>query len=195
MEARLVPDAGFPDRVDRDRRPEPRWLLRRLRTLWQLPLSVLKVFGLFGRHRAGAVFSMGGYVAGPVVLAALLRRVPVAVMEPNAIPGLDQSQAGALHCARAGQFRRDVALLSGGRAEVTGVPVRREFFQASAETAMARVFTLLVTGGSQGSRTLNNAAAAAWELFANAGVPIRIIHQAGRGNAERSAGRVPRTVD
>ena len=41
-----------------------------------------------------------------------------------------------------------------------------------------------MTGGSQGSRTLNNAAAAAWQLFADAGAPIQIIHQAGRGNAE-----------
>jgi UDP-N-acetylglucosamine--N-acetylmuramyl-(pentapeptide) pyrophosphoryl-undecaprenol N-acetylglucosamine transferase len=41
-----------------------------------------------------------------------------------------------------------------------------------------------VTGGSQGSRTLNNAASAAWQLFADAGAPIHIIHQAGRGNAE-----------
>src|SRR5688500_1672703 len=88
MEARLVPDAGFPiewidigglNRVG---------LLRRLKTQWQLPVSILKVFGLLGRQRAGAVFSMGGYVAGPVGLAAILRRAPVAVMEPNAIPGL-----------------------------------------------------------------------------------------------------------
>ena len=44
---------------------------------------------------------------------------------------------------------------------------------------------MLVTGGSQGSRTLNNASASAWELFAQAKIPVRIVHQAGRGNAER----------
>ena len=111
MEARLVPEAGFPiewidigglNRVG---------LLRRLRTLWQLPLSVLKVFGLLGRHRAGAVFSMGGYVAGPVVLAAILRRVPVAVMEPNAIPGMTNRKTGQVHSASSGEFRGDRSIL------------------------------------------------------------------------------------
>ena len=47
-----------------------------------------------------------------------------------------------------------------------------------------RAIHVAVTGGSQGSRTLNNAAAEAWKLFADAGAPIHIIHQAGRGNAE-----------
>ena len=61
--------------------------------------------------------------------------------------------------------------------------MRREFFDASSERHGRRVFALLVTGGSQGSRTLNNAGAASWELFAKAGVPIRIVHQAGRGSA------------
>jgi UDP-N-acetylglucosamine--N-acetylmuramyl-(pentapeptide) pyrophosphoryl-undecaprenol N-acetylglucosamine transferase len=183
MEARLVPEAGFPiewidigglNRVG---------LLRRLRTLWQLPLSVLKVFGLLGRHRAGAVFSMGGYVAGPVVLAAILRRVPVAVMEPNAIPGMTNRKLARFTARALVNFEETVRYFPGGRAQVTGVPVRREFFDASSERRGRRVFTLLVTGGSQGSRTLNNAGAASWELFAKAGVPIRIVHQAGRGSA------------
>jgi UDP-N-acetylglucosamine--N-acetylmuramyl-(pentapeptide) pyrophosphoryl-undecaprenol N-acetylglucosamine transferase len=63
------------------------------------------------------------------------------------------------------------------------VPVRREFFDIPGNPDHP-VFTLLVTGGSQGSRTLNNAGATAWEMFAKAGVPVRIMHQAGRGNAE-----------
>ena len=42
---------------------------------------------MLDRMRPAAVFSMGGYVAGPVLLAALWKRLPVVVMEPNAIPG------------------------------------------------------------------------------------------------------------
>jgi UDP-N-acetylglucosamine--N-acetylmuramyl-(pentapeptide) pyrophosphoryl-undecaprenol N-acetylglucosamine transferase len=148
-----------------------------------LPLSVLKVFGLLGRYRAGAVFSMGGYVAGPVVLAAILRRVPVAVMEPNAIPGLTNRKLARFTARALVNFDETSQYFPPGRAQVIGVPVRSEFFQASSEPHN-RVFTLLVTGGSQGSRTLNNAGLAAWDLFAKAGVPIRILHQAGRGSAE-----------
>ena len=182
MEARLVPDAGFPiewidigglNRVG---------LSRRLKTLWQLPVSVLKVCGLLGRHRAGAVFSMGGYVAGPVVLAAILRRVPVAVMEPNAVPGLTNRKLARFTARALVNFEETKAYFRPGRAEATGVPVRREFFERVPH--VNEKFTVLVTGGSQGSRTLNNAGSAAWDLFAAAGVPVHIIHQAGRGNAE-----------
>jgi UDP-N-acetylglucosamine--N-acetylmuramyl-(pentapeptide) pyrophosphoryl-undecaprenol N-acetylglucosamine transferase len=69
-----------------------------------------------------------------------------------------------------------------GRAELTGVPVRREFFEIGPRSGAAR-FTVLVTGGSQGSRTLNNAGQQSWKLFAERRVPIRIIHQAGRQGA------------
>ena len=76
MEARLVPNAGFPIEWIEIGGLNRVGLMQRLKTLWQLPLSVIKVFDLLGRHGAGGVFSMGGYVAGPVVLAALLRGVP-----------------------------------------------------------------------------------------------------------------------
>jgi UDP-N-acetylglucosamine--N-acetylmuramyl-(pentapeptide) pyrophosphoryl-undecaprenol N-acetylglucosamine transferase len=183
MEARLVPNAGFPIEWIEIGGFNQVGLLRRLRTLWQLPLSVLKVFRLLGRHHAGAVFSMGGYVAGPVVLAAFLRRVPVAVMEPNAIPGLTNRKFARFTSRALVNFAETVRYFPQGRAEVTGVPVRSEFFEISPKPSRDQ-FTILVTGGSQGSRTLNNAAAQAWDLFARAKVPVRILHQAGRGNAE-----------
>ncbi len=65
-----------------------------------------------------------------------------------------------------------------GRTELTGLPVREEFF-AVPPKAPGEKFTVLITGGSQGSRTLNNAARESWPLFRAAGVPVRIIHQSG----------------
>ena len=184
MEARLVPNAGFPIEWIEIGGFNQVGLWRRLRTLWQLPLSVLKVFRLLGHHHVGAVFSMGGYVAGPVVLAAFLRGVPVAVMEPNAIPGLTNRKFARFTSRALVNFPETVRYFPQGRADVTGVPVRKEFFESRARSR-GNDFTLLVTGGSQGSRTLNNAAAQAWDLFAAAKFPIRILHQAGRGNAEQ----------
>jgi len=51
-----------------------------VRSLGQLPLSTLKVRSMFSRLKPHAVFSMGGYVAGPVVLASWLAKVPVVAM-------------------------------------------------------------------------------------------------------------------
>jgi UDP-N-acetylglucosamine--N-acetylmuramyl-(pentapeptide) pyrophosphoryl-undecaprenol N-acetylglucosamine transferase len=180
-EARLVPAAGFPlefidigglNRVG---------FWQMLQTMWQLPLSTWKVWKWIGRHRPGAVFSMGGYVAGPVVLAARFHKLPYVAMEPNALPGLTNRKMARWTTRALVNFEETARWFP--RAEVTGVPVRREFFRVDPKKP-GGLFTLLITGGSQGSRTLNHAGRDSWPLFAAAGTPIRIIHQAGRGNAK-----------
>jgi UDP-N-acetylglucosamine--N-acetylmuramyl-(pentapeptide) pyrophosphoryl-undecaprenol N-acetylglucosamine transferase len=187
MESKLVPAAGFAieyidigglNRVSR---------LRRLKTVAQLPLSIIQVWKLLGRKRAAAVFSMGGYVAGPVVLAAVLRGIPVVLMEPNAIPGLTNRWVAKRAAMALVNFPATLAWFPPGRAEVTGVPVRREFFQPARERSLPSTFTVLVTGGSQGSRTLNNAARDSWPLFAQSRLSVRLIHQAGKNVAEEFA--------
>src|SRR5580704_14630534 len=68
FEAKLVPAAGFPLEFIEIGGLKRVGMARTLRTLAQLPLSITKVFRLFAQHRPAAVFSMGGYAAGPVVL-------------------------------------------------------------------------------------------------------------------------------
>src|SRR5215472_15068246 len=87
LEARLVPEAGFPIEwieIGGLKRLGP---IRRARTLIQIPVSVARARAIMRRISPGAVFSMGGYVAGPVVIAAALGRIPIVAMEPNAVPG------------------------------------------------------------------------------------------------------------
>jgi len=61
---------------------------------------------------------------------------------------------------------------------VTGLPVREEFFAIAPKPAQAE-FTILITGGSQGSQRLNNAARQSWPMFRDAGLPVRFVHQTG----------------
>jgi UDP-N-acetylglucosamine--N-acetylmuramyl-(pentapeptide) pyrophosphoryl-undecaprenol N-acetylglucosamine transferase len=191
-EGRLVPAAGLPiewievgglNRVS---------LSQKLRALLLLPRSVLQVWQWIRREHPGAVFSMGGYVAGPVVIAAILRDVPIVAMEPNAVPGMTNRKAARWTARALVNFEETAAWFPPGRTEVTGVPVRQEFFRIAARKP-GETFTLLVTGGSQGSRTLNQAGRDSWPLFAKSGVPIRIVHQAGRGNAAPLAEAFART--
>src|SRR5262249_19216386 len=65
-----------------------------------------------------------------------------------------------------------------GRAELTGLPVRTEFFSIPPK-ARGPVFQILLTGGSQGSRSLNQAGVQSWPLFRKSGLAVRIIHQSG----------------
>ncbi|HUS06467.1 MAG TPA: undecaprenyldiphospho-muramoylpentapeptide beta-N-acetylglucosaminyltransferase [Bryobacteraceae bacterium] len=178
MESRLVPAAGF----------EIEWInigglqrvgfLQQLRTVVQLPVSVARTTNAYLHRRPAAVFSMGGYVAGPAVLAAWTRRIPIVLMEPNAIPGLTNRRMARFITRALVNFEETADWFPPGRAETTGVPVRQEFFQISEKPA-GEQFTLLITGGSRGSRTLNNAARESWPIFADAGAPIRILHQTG----------------
>jgi len=88
MEATLAPQAGFPIEWIEIGGLNRVGAAQALKTLWQLPLSVRRSRAILRASRPAAVFSMGGYVAAPVVLAAILTGVPVVVMEPNAMPGL-----------------------------------------------------------------------------------------------------------
>jgi UDP-N-acetylglucosamine--N-acetylmuramyl-(pentapeptide) pyrophosphoryl-undecaprenol N-acetylglucosamine transferase len=140
--------------------------------------GTLRQFARFGARRPNAIFSLGGYVAGPPVLAALPRRIPIVVMEPNAVPGLTNRWIGRFVSRALVNFEETRRYFPEGRTEVTGLPVREEFFHIPERTG-AGPFTILITGGSQGSRTLNQAARAAWLKLRELPDDIYMIHQAG----------------
>lgn len=178
FEARLVPSSGFPLEYIQIGGLNRVGAAQTWRTARQLPLSVRKVLGMFDRHRPAAIFSMGGYVAGPVVLAGLLRRLPIVLLEPNAMPGLTNRRIGRFVSRALLSFPESARFFPAGRSEVTGVPIRQEFFEMPPKRREGAL-TVLITGGSQGSRTLNHAARAAWKLFAKAPFPVRLLHQTG----------------
>jgi len=183
VEARLVPAAGFELQLVRVGALKRVGVVRRLETLGQLPLGTLRMYGLLRKRRTSAVFSMGGYAAGPVVMAALIARKPVVVMEPNAVPGFTNRRIGGLVTRALVSFPETSRYFRRGRTEVTGLPVREEFFALTPKPSEG-VFSVLVTGGSQGSRTLNRAARNSWPLFRQAEFPIRFVLQTGQAEHE-----------
>ncbi|HUA18134.1 MAG TPA: undecaprenyldiphospho-muramoylpentapeptide beta-N-acetylglucosaminyltransferase [Bryobacteraceae bacterium] len=183
FEAKLVPAAGFPLEFIEIGGLKRVGILRTVRTLVQLPLSVIRVLRLLGQYRPAAIFSLGGYAAGPVVLGGLLKGIPVVVMEPNAMPGLTNRQIGRFVSRALLSFSEATRFFPPGKSEITGLPVRPEFFAIPLKPRDAKL-VILITGGSQGSRTLNEAARASWQYFREAGVPVRFIHQTGSASYE-----------
>ena len=179
IEARLVPARGFALEMIEIGGLKGVGLVRALRTLRQLPASTLAVLARLRRPGAAAVFSMGGYVAGPTVLAAVLARIPVVAMEPNAVPGVTNRRMGRFVARTLVAFPETAAYFPEGRTELTGLPVRDEFF-AIPPVRRGEALRLLITGGSRGSRTLNEAARQSWPLFRSWGTRVHITHQAGR---------------
>lgn len=178
FEAKLVPVSGFTLEFIQIGGLKRVGATQKIRTLAQLPLSAVRVFRMLDRYRPAAIFSMGGYVAGPVVLAGLARRLPIVVMEPNAVPGFTTRRISRFVAKALLNFEEAGRFFPPLRWELTGVPIRREFFELSPKPR-GEAFTILVTGGSQGSRTLNEAAREIWTYLMKAPFKVRLLHQTG----------------
>ena len=178
VESRLVPAAGFRLEKIRVGGLKNLGLATRLTSVWQLLSETVAQVKRFGEWNPSVVLSTGGYVAGPPVLAALMRGVPLVVMEPNAVPGATNRWISRWVKRALISFAETAGYFPAGRTELTGLPVREEFFRIQPKSR-GQEFTVLITGGSQGSRTLNNAARRSWGLFRQSGLPVRFIHQTG----------------
>jgi len=142
---------------------------------------VRAVGAILDRVRAEVVVGFGGYVALPAYLAAR-GRVPIVVHDSNAKIGL-ANKVGARFADRVAVAAADSGLPN---AEVVGIPLRESIvsLNRAALRATARKFfglhptapTLLVTGGSQGARSINNAVSASARDFADAGIGVLHAH-------------------
>jgi UDP-N-acetylglucosamine--N-acetylmuramyl-(pentapeptide) pyrophosphoryl-undecaprenol N-acetylglucosamine transferase len=183
LEARLVPSAGYPIEWIEVRGLKRTGLLNSILALAQLPAAVFRALSLLRSLKPAAVFSMGGFVAGPVVLACAIKRIPMVAMEPNAMPGLVSRRMARWYRKALVSFPEAVRFFPPDVAEVAGLPVREAFFQIPSRPP-ADPLTVLVTGGSRGARALNRAAAEAFPLFREAGSPVRWIVQTGAAGLE-----------
>ena len=181
LEAKLVPAEGFRLEKIEIGALKRVSLRQKLLTLARLPFTTLACSRLVGD--SSAVFSMGGYVAGPPVIAALLSKTPVVVMEPNAVPGFTNRKIARVVSRALISFPETARYFPEGRTELVGLPVREEFFGIPRKPR-GGVLNVLITGGSQGSRTLNRAGRESWPLLRGAGFPVRIVHQSGAAELE-----------
>lgn len=179
FEARLVPAQGFALEWIAIGGLKNLGLARQLKSLWQLPVSVLRSWSIIRRRKPAALFSMGGYVAAPPMIAAVLARVPMVVMEPNAMAGFTSRLLARFTRRALLTFEETRGAFPDGVCEMTGLPVREEFFALEPGVRPRVPFRVLVTGGSRGARTLNRAVREALPLLAQAGLPVHVTVQCG----------------
>lgn len=182
MEARLVPQHGFPIRFLRVQGLNRVGLVNAVRSIALLPGSVISAANEIRAFQPHAIFSMGGYVSGPVMAAGRLTGTPMIIMEPNAYPGLTARWTARIVRRALVTFEETLAYFPPGIAELTGVPVREAFFEIP-DRAPQSPFTVLITGGSQGSAAINAAVRDAWPHLRASGLSLRLLHQAGRPQA------------
>ncbi len=180
LESELLAAAGF--RVARLEVEglKGRGLTKGLRVSLGLPRSVVEGGRILRAFTPDWVLGMGGYSSGPVCLAARVLGLPMAVHEQNAYPGLTNRCLARIAGRVFVSFEESRPHLRCRTVIHTGNPVRPEFFRPPAhEAAGRRGFTLLVTGGSQGSRAINDAVVKALVRLKEQGKAIGVIHQTG----------------
>lgn len=181
LESRLVPQAGYRLELIRVGQLNNVSLMTRLRTLAALPLGFLQCARLLREFRPSAVVGVGGYASGPMMGAAILLGVPTLAFEPNAVPGMANRLVGKRVRAAAVNFAPAAAYFRG--AQITGIPVRAEFFRLQPRRTDCPAH-LLVFGGSQGARILNHAMPQIIKSLLEAVPRLTVLHQAGARHAE-----------
>jgi UDP-N-acetylglucosamine--N-acetylmuramyl-(pentapeptide) pyrophosphoryl-undecaprenol N-acetylglucosamine transferase len=188
LEGRVIPEAGYPlemiPPVPLPRRPGADLV----RVPGRLHGAVKAALEVVDRVRPDVVVGFGGYVSVPAYLAARRRHVPIVVHEGNALPGI-ANKLGA-------RFTTHVATSFPGtplrHASYVGLPIRRMIStldRPALREEARRTFgldadrpTLLVFGGSQGARRINQSVYGAERAFADAGV--QVLHVVGASNVE-----------
>ena len=157
----------------------------RFAAAWALPGTIRQAGRFLREFRPQVVFGVGGYASVPTVLAAGLARIPRVIHEQNAVPGLANRALGRIASAVAVSFAETTRCFPVGRTQVTGNPVRAEIRAGDARAARARLdldpeaFTVLIFGGSQGARRLNQAVQEALPALAAERAGLQFVHGTG----------------
>ena len=191
VESRLVPEAGFP--LDTfpvsglPRRPSA----AQVRAAWQASAAPAHCLAILRRRRPDVVLGAGGYVAGPMIVAARLRRIPAAVTEADAHLGLANRLAAPF--AQRLLLAYEIPGRTGSKVRVVGRPIPRAHRGATQEEGRSRFGlpaegpVVAVFGALAGARSLNDLALAAWGESGPA-----VLHIAGERDFDSLRGRVSR---
>ena len=186
LEKTIVPKAGFPIEFISVGGLKGKGPLELIKNIFRLPVGFVQAFRLVGKYAPAVALGVGGYSSGPVLVAAKLRGVPTAIHEQNAFPGLTNRALARFVKAVAVAFADAAPRLKRDDAVVTGNPIRKEFFTAAnGEARTASREKLLIFGGSQGSRVLNDAMTGALLFLARLKERLEIVHQTGPNEVEK----------
>ncbi len=184
LETKIVPDNGFQLSLIKSAGLKNVGFVGKLKGLFILPKSFLEARRLIKDFQPDVVAGAGGYVSGPVLLMASLMRVPTLVMDSNALPGFTNRRLAPFVTKAALTFEEAMPFF-GKKGIVTGNPVRKEFFDIQPKERGEKV-NLLIFGGSQGARAINNAMGEALEKLP--ADKLQITHQTGEFDLENLMG-------
>jgi UDP-N-acetylglucosamine--N-acetylmuramyl-(pentapeptide) pyrophosphoryl-undecaprenol N-acetylglucosamine transferase len=186
LEARVVPESGYKLEVIAARGLKGMGPVRFLVGLLALPVSFVESWRILKKYRPDVVVGVGGYASGPVVLAAWMQGVPTAVQEQNALPGFTNRVLGNLVTVVFVAFTESRKFFPAKKVQLIGNPIRRMLLDNYLRSRKAHDrFTVLVFGGSQGARGINDRVVEALDELAELKNELHFIHQTGAKDLDR----------
>ncbi len=157
----------------------------RLSALFVVPKGLIESMRILKRFSPHVVIGIGGYSAGPVLLAAILLRIKRVILEPNVVPGLSNRLVAPFCHMVVTAFEASSARLRSKRIRHLGIPVRPEIGKIKSTRSKKNRATLLILGGSQGAHSINQTMIAALPLLKALDKAPFIIHQTGKRDFEQ----------
>jgi UDP-N-acetylglucosamine--N-acetylmuramyl-(pentapeptide) pyrophosphoryl-undecaprenol N-acetylglucosamine transferase len=181
LESRVIPRAGYRLETVRAAGLKGTSGWKRAMNAAKLPRSAFEAAKLLYRFRPGVVVGIGGYISGPVMAEAALAGIPTLLYEANVVPGFTNRVLAPVVRLAAVGFEQSLAAY-GSKGRLTGHLVRKEFYDVKPKFHEPP-YTVLIVGGSQGARALNQCLIESLPLFrSQAAGALSFIHQTGEAD-------------
>ncbi|HEX3695642.1 MAG TPA: undecaprenyldiphospho-muramoylpentapeptide beta-N-acetylglucosaminyltransferase [Polyangia bacterium] len=185
LEAKVIPAEGYPLElleVSGIKRTGMRGLVK---GLVKLPRALALSRDILKRNDPSVVVGVGGYASGPMVLMASLMGFPTAIQEQNSHPGFTNKVLRRFVDRVFIAFDDARKQLGKKKTTLTGNPVRRKFIDGAQRPHAAAAGRLVVVGGSQGARAINDLVAGMTPLLMERGELPPVLHQSGQSDYDR----------
>ncbi|NBY18875.1 undecaprenyldiphospho-muramoylpentapeptide beta-N-acetylglucosaminyltransferase [bacterium] len=180
MESKLVPEANFPFFTVKTGAVKNQSVLKILHTLWQLLLGFIWSIRYLLNEKPNAVIGVGGYVSFPVCLAAFILRIPLFLQEQNSSVGIANRFLGKLAKTIFLGFPQATEYFNPKKCINSGNPLRAVFYQNSLPPYQPTSQFILVLGGSQGSKAINEAIIRFLPTLFSKYPNAKVFHQTGQ---------------
>lgn len=188
IEASIVPREGYPIRYLRAEGVVGKSLLKTLRGVVKMMLSIGDSRRLLREMRPDALIGLGGYASFGPALVGSLKSIPTIIMEQNSVPGLANRVLGRIADIICVTYHESISFFPKSKTYITGNPVRQGIVAARKEEAYELFglekgrFTIFIFGGSSGARKINNAVCGAFNYLHDIRDRIQFLHQTGKGD-------------